>query len=308
MKTVWELYSIKIGFVLMILLYQGCSSDTSVSKPVEVEDTLSYVLAGDDEVLVTIDNEKITRYDLEAMIGRTLGSKEIKNISAVTENKILESLVLGRVMANAGLASMDAEEKAMIERDAFAYKEQLLVKKYIRKNATPEPVTQEMIEEYYLNHPERFGARTTRQYEMISGSSKMHAEMRDEILATLEKIKEESNWKKAIGKSNRKKYLLTYSKLSLDRTTLHPNLQTLMKSMVLNQVSNVSFIEGKPYLIRLVSMKSYPPKPLAEVSIDIRKALLPVQLKKSIKQLSEKLIDKVNIQYSKEWARNNFPF
>jgi hypothetical protein len=49
-----------------------------------------------------------------------------------------------------------------------------------------------------------------------------------------------------------------------------------------------------------VEDKHIAPRPLADVSAEIRKALVPVQLKKAVKQASEKVLAKSEVVYKEE--------
>jgi hypothetical protein len=56
-------------------------------------------------------------------------------------------------------------------------------------------------------------------------------------------------------------------------------------------------VQGKPYIVRLLKQEQRAPKPLAEVSAEIRKALVPVKLKGAINEVAEDLMKTSNVEY-----------
>jgi hypothetical protein len=81
---------------------------------------------------------------------------------------------------------------------------------------------------------------------------------------------------------------------------LHPRLEKLMKDLKKGETSNLVFIKGIPYVVRIVEDKQIPPQPLDNVSAQIRRALVPVQLKKAVKQASEQVLAKSEVVYEAE--------
>ena len=73
-----------------------------------------------------------------------------------------------------------------------------------------------------------------------------------------------------------------------------------MKNLKTAETSNLIFIKGNPYVVRIVEDKQVPPRPLNKVSDQIRKALVPVQLKKAVKQASGQVLAKIEVIYKEE--------
>jgi hypothetical protein len=51
------------------------------------------------------------------------------------------------------------------------------------------------------------------------------------------------------------------------------------------------------YIVRIIDEKQIAPRPLPEVSAEIRRILLPVQLKKAVKQASDQVLQTTEVIY-----------
>jgi hypothetical protein len=258
------------------------------------------VLEGDDIVLARVAGEPITRYDLEQTIQSTLGEASAGRLDEAGRKKILESLVAGRAIAQAQEAALKPEEIAEIDKKTQAYREQLLVKQYLAKHAAPQPVTQDMVRDYYQAHPERFGGRTIRSYEMLAGKRQLKTTERDDLIKAMQGAAVKKDWQQWVQSLQQQGYPIELRQGQVDEKLLHPRLRQLMMSLQKGQTSQLSFIEGQAYIIRVVDEKQLPPRPLNEVSAQIRKALVPVQLKKAVKQASDQVLQTTEVIYEEQ--------
>jgi hypothetical protein len=85
---------------------------------------------------------------------------------------------------------------------------------------------------------------------------------------------------------------------SSNEKLLHDRLQNLIASLGEKEVSKTLFIEGKPYVVRILEIRQLTARPLHEVSAEIRRELAPVKLKTTIKTLSDELKKTANVQYA----------
>ena len=293
--------------VLILFLFVSLITCTEEKTPVE-EPTVpaetpapepAFVLEGDDIVLARVNGDAITRYDLDQSIRSTLGDYAAGRLDEARRQKVLESLVASRAIARVQAANQSVEEKAALDKKVQAYREQLLVKQYLAKHAPPTPVTQEMVREYYESHPERFGAKTIRTYDMIAGTRPLKSEERDALIRVLNEAPQRKDWKIWTETLQGKGYPVAYQHGQVAERLLHPLLRQLMKSLKEGETSRISFIEGKSYVVRIVDEKKIAPRPLQEVSAEIRKALVPVQLKNGVKKASAQVLATAEIVYEK---------
>jgi hypothetical protein len=277
------------------------SQNTEQQTILEVEpETPKVVLEGDDIVLVRVNGDAITRYDLDQTIRSTLGASSAGRLDEAGRQKILESLVASRAIAQSQEADLSAEDQAVLAKKIRAYREQLLVKQYLVRQATPQPVTGEMVREYYQAHPERFGARTIRTYEMLAGRRKLTAAERDALIQVLKSAAENKDWQQWVAKLQDQGYPIEYRRGRVAEKILHPRLYQLMQPLKKGQASRLTFIEGTAYTVRILEEKQIAPRPLNEVSAEIRKALVPVQLKKSVKLASRQVLKTADVVYEKQ--------
>ncbi|MFO7607496.1 MAG: peptidylprolyl isomerase [Desulfurivibrionaceae bacterium] len=254
-------------------------------------------LPGDSEVLATVNGSVISRFDLDLSIETMMGREEAEKIDAAGRGKVLESLVMSRAISQARAQVAPADDLAVINRKAAAYREKLLVRQYLAKNAPPQPVTREMIRDYYLNHLDEFGAKKERVYEMISSKRPLKAEERNALLEKLRKPEEKRDWRKWVEELQKQGYPLAYRRGAVVEKILHPQLRKMLESLKKNEPSPLTFIKDICYLVKIVEEKDQPARPLKEVSGQIRKMLVPVQLKKSIEQVSREVLEKAEVEY-----------
>ena len=256
-------------------------------------------------VLARVAGDPVTLYELEQTIRATLGPSAAGRLDEAGRRKVLESLVASRAIARVREAEMTAEEIAAIDKKIQAYREQLLVKQYLAKHVSPQPVTGEMVRDYYEAHPEQFGSRRFRKYEMITGQPKLKSAARDKMIALLGRAAANTDWQTWVTGLKAKGYPLMFRQGLVTDKVLHPRLEKLMKGLKTGESSNLVFIKGNPYVVKIIEDNRLPPKPLDQVSDQIRKALVPVQLKKSVKLASEQVLAKSDVVYEEKKDADN---
>lgn len=278
--------------VMSIIILYGCKGQNNHGDSSE-----NVILEGDDIVLARVNGSPVTRYECDRVIDTTLGEKNASKLDDSGRQKVLESLVASRAIAQKCETQLTSEERVELVKKVQAYREQLLVKKYIAKNVTPEPVSQEMVNDYYQAHPEKFGAENVRTYEMISTTRNPKSDERDALISILVNPDMKKDWKKWVQEIEKKGYPVLYKEDRVVEKLLHPKLNALMTNLKVGESSAMSFIDGRPYIVRITNEEKTPPRPLAEVSTQIRKSLGPVQLKKAVKQISEEVLKEATVVY-----------
>ena len=302
MKNLKSLLTKNILLLLLTVSILACTESKKMEEqpppaPAAKPSAPKVVLEGDDVVLARVSGDPITLYDLEQTIRSTLGASTAGRLDEAGRKKVLESLVASRAIARVQEAEMSPEEIAVIDKKTRAYREQLIVKQYLAKHVAPQPVSSEMVREYYEAHPERFGGRQIRKYEMITGGPKLRSGDRDNLITALSKANENSDWQHWVNELKEKGYPVSFRRGLVTDKVLHPRLEKLMKDLKTGEYSNLIFIKGAPYVVRIVEDKQLPPPPLDKVSDEIRRALVPVQLKKAVKQASEQVLAKSEVVY-----------
>ena len=291
-----------ISCVLLSLASCAKKSAEDVESPASVntgEKILSsFEIKGDSsEVVAKVNNTLITYNDLERMTERTLKGAELFDLGSDVQDKILQSMVASRVMAQAAIAELENDELETMQRDVRDYREQLLVKSYLKKNANPQPITQEMVKTYYESNIEKFGGGKVKSYELIAGLSGVSEKERNSIISVLGEANKKNDWQAYANELRGKGFKVRYLKGQLKKDLLDSRLQTTLDKLRPGVAAKIVFVDGVPYLPRVISIEDGVAKPLGEVSSEIRRILLPQQLKISIKELSESLLKTADVEY-----------
>jgi len=276
------------------LFVSGCNGDKTPVTSEPREDTVSPV---QQNILARVQGEPVTAFDVEQAALKMLGAQQATLLDEAGRKKVLESLVLGKALSRAAKKEMDAEELTLLEWKVMSYREQLLVNRYLRRHAEPRPVTEKMIKEYYEANPERFGGRTVREYELIASSKRLDGTQRERVLAELAGVDAKKDWRRYVEDLSRKNLPLQFRQGKTNTDVLIKELQSVLDRLDVDEVSKPFFTGGKVYIARITSKTKTPPRPLNEVSADIRKALAPVQLKKAIRKVSDEILNTVNVEY-----------
>ncbi len=285
-----------VAMVMGITLFSsGCGGDKTPVTSEPREDAASV----QENILVRVQGEAVTDFDVEQAALKMLGAQQAALLDEAGRKKVLESLVLSKALAMTASKELGADELAVLEWKAQAYREQLLVNRYLRSHATPQPVTEQMIKEYYDSNPERFGGRTVREYELITSGQRLDGMQRERMLAELTGMDAKKDWRRYVENLAKQNLPLQFRQGRTNTDVIIAELKNMLDKLDEGEVSKPFFIEGKIYIVRVRSKTETPPRPLSEVSADIRKALAPVQLKKAIKEVSDKILGEISVEYVK---------
>lgn len=277
-------------FIMIIPVFSCSENGQKRSGSVDTQ-------TSEQNVLAIVNDSPVTEADFELVIQETIGEKNASKLGESGRKKVLESLVASRAISQESLRMISDEERTELEQKVKAYREKILVQVYIAKNASPDPVSQEMVKDYYEKNPERFGARTEKVVEMMSTSRALSLKERDMFISACNN----NGYQKDIGKladALKKKGLpVFYNKQKAVKGLLHEDLFRIVKRLKKGEKSELVFVKEKPYLLRITDVIETEPKPLSEVSYSIRKSLAPVQLKKAVKKISEDILAKSKVEY-----------
>lgn len=252
--------------------------------------------AAGQEVLARVGDSVITRRDLEIAMARTLGA-DVALLDAKGKRSLLESMVTSRVIARTIEPQLSAEERDRIARQVAFHREALLVERYLAAHSQVKEITHEMIEAYYEAHPNRFGQRQVRSYEMLLGTKKVDEQTQAGILEALRRAGKAADWARVAQELRRDGFGVAFRAGEVNEGLLDPRLVRLMNELAPGEVSRIALIDGKPYLVRIVSESVIPPRPLSEVVGDVREALVARAKRDAIKKVSEDLPAMAEVEY-----------
>lgn len=272
---------------LFLLLLFSCSEQSQQGS------AASHGNSVQNETLVFVDSSPITVEEFESAKSRfNVGGVML---DANFDDTLLQSLISSRAMSQLATKEMNSDSLRTIELKVAAYREELLVKGYLKLHASPVPVSESMVREYYEKHPEAFSGGKKKEFEyFISSAEELNEGDRKSILSFITAAKDTKGWGKLLdGKQD---LPLTYRKAKARVSVLEEPLKTLVTTTAPGNVSSIHM--GKQIVIvRVLGEESIPARPLTEVSADIRKRLAPMQLRKAVKEVSEQALQQVKVTY-----------
>lgn len=277
-----------------VLLF-GLSGCGLKEQPKELESQNSTVVAH-------VNDEVITQADVDFMLERMLKGQAFAQVDNTLRKKVLESLISSRAMKIQMQSLLSQEEKSEILRSVKAFEEELYVKEYLANHVVPEPVTLEMIQAYYDKHPEEFGGGTVRDFQLLVFSNARDQESRDKFLSAVPEIKFAQDWKATKSRWS-ELYALQYQEGRAQPGLLDQALEHAINSLNVTETSDLVYVNNQIYLVRINNITQLAPRPLADVSANIRKQLAAQQLRAAVKKASEDVLTKVEVKTSASMAQ-----
>ena len=242
-----------------------------------------------DPVLARVGTETISRQELDIAINDNIGPYAALHLGPEGEQKVLQSLVMRKLMSQQQLALLDAEAKALLDLQVKAYREELLTKQYVQQQLTPEPVTEQMVLDYYQRYPQEFGATEYANYQLVRADAGLDSKQRQRVLWYLEQLTATTDWIPLATQARQEGlafYLVTGTS---SEQGLIPEYQALIAPLAEGQISAVAELNNRLVKVKVLERQRIAAKPLAEVRDDIRKKLAPMQLKRAIEQATDNL-------------------
>jgi len=279
-----------INLVLSALLCVFLCSCTNKEPAPSPQEDVSGIIA-------RVGDTTITEADLALLAGKTLGIKDSADIDSQARIKLIDSLVKSRAIAIQAERSLLQAEMTEIDNKVAAYREELLVNKYLRMHADLNPMTNEMIKEYYVQHLDEFGGKKIRAFEYVKSGPDPDEDTRDRIISEMARLRKVKDWNKEEKRLNGAGLFYHKARLSVD--LLEKPLRGLVENTAVNNVSEV-FAGREIVMVRVLEETELPARPLDEVSAVIRRKLAPVVMKQVIAQASSDALEQTSVTYMQE--------
>jgi len=280
------------------LVYQAALAVVLSSGAFGCEDS-KQALPGDDVVLARVEEQPVTRFDLERGVDKSLGKFAVESVERNARGQVLESLLQSKAMAILGERELTGAQRKLIEKEVSAFRENLLVKAYLAKESPFKDVTPQEVRKYYDDHPSRYGAKTDRRYELIFGKNAAAGPQRVQLMTRLTELAEQANWSTPAAESALD-LPLGYAVGRLSEKSLHPKLKELLAGLKVGKASNIVFVQGRPYLARIVAEDQLPPRPFEEVKSDIESTLTTLKLRDAVRNVGKKALERVKVERTAE--------
>ncbi len=284
--------------LLFLLILSSCNDKPREDETQPTTEKEKIVqLKGDNIILAVVNGSVISRYDLDLAIQKLVGAEAAARMDTTASRKVLESMVISRAIGQARDKEMSKLEHAEIIKEVAVYREQFLVRRYLANHGSPNPVTMEQIQDYYDAHLEFFGAKTTKQYEMITTKRPLNAGERDEVLGKFGKLEKHENWRGWADDMETKGYPIAYRQGKGHSEVLHPQLSQALGALSKGEVSQLILVSDTPYFLRIVAEQQVPGQPISEVTGIIKKALVSKQVKQVIEKVGQKVLANAEVEY-----------
>ena len=294
-----KIFTLTIMTLLASLLL-ACDSGPD-NQVLAAKDKVS-IEAGD--VLATIDGVAIRESQLKAVIVDMFGEYKASQMDAQSRRRALDSMLAGYALSQKALVNLPDKRINVIEEKTRRYRENLLINAYIQTKMDASTLSGEKIKAYYEDNIEKFGQRLIKEYQLLTTRTELAEESRDKYLAVISSYKKTGKLPKklpAIKQSlEKQKFDVQLHSGVLDKNLLNQRLYAFINAQALNKISEITFINNKPYLVIITAEKTTNAKPLAEVRDTIRKSLVLKQLKQTIKAQSAEALAQSNIVYRKQ--------
>jgi hypothetical protein len=271
----------------------ACTNGGESGKTNKVAEINTASESADSPVLALVDGTPITKLQLTQAMERFFSAQQEISGRDRVERQVLRSLIDSRAIARLAEKEIDPWEKQDLEAKVAAYREELLVKAYIQEHATPQPITSELVEKYYNQHPEAFGGGTTNSFEMIRTTRALKDDERKQLIQLLGGLSSQQDWQSWAEKHA--ELPIGWRSLSAKSDLLKQPLKNLVTSTKAGATSDLH-IGDQLTIVRVSAKDELPVKPLMQVSAEIRRKLAPIKMKDAIKAITQQAEQQVKIE------------
>ncbi len=268
---------IKACLFVLIAAIAGCSSDKQAAE-----------LSDNSKAVAIVGGVSISSNDLNTAALRSL-RKEYSELNEVLQERLLESVISTMAMSQIAKTQAQVEEQASIESLVSAYRDELWVKEYLKENAIPQPVSNKQIKDYYSSHPEYFGGGEIVEYTHVRCRYSESSTVKDCTKSL--SGNDLTSWSK-MAKSGSGISVVT---ASLNTLVEKSELSQLILATAEQEFSGFKNTASELHRIFVIKKRKLTPKPLVTMQREIRERLAPLQLKKAIKEASERARSNIEI-------------
>lgn len=289
------------GWIVLIaaVLAAGCGlSQDAKNSPQQTPAAAGRSVAVDrSPVVAWVNDSEISEDDVLRSIVDTLGADAVGRLPDQARAAIVESLVMSRAVAQRAERDLNADELLALDKKVAAFREQLLVKRYLRANADPQPVTEAMIREYYQDHPEKFGGGEEKIIEIVS-ATEATGSARSEVFAMIDEFARQPQWREFADGLKARGEAVTFARTVYKPDLLDRRLAQAIDRLGEGDISATVMINGVPHRVRVTEVRKRQARDLKDVRGEVRKFLLPDQVKKAVRQVSGVVLAEADIRYA----------
>ena len=291
-----RLFSLLLLFPLLML--GACEQAPAPTESLTVDatpDPVAPEVFTEIDALVYVNGTPITSEELEYAKVRIFGAAGGLALLSGAEDKLLDSLIASRAIALNAEQQLADDERSELDRKVAAYREELLVKHYLTTHVVAQPVTGEMVQEYYQQNPEEFGGGEERTFEYVATVGDLSAEQRNDYLRRFVDLQSINDWKTWV--KDQQSPSLTHREAKARSAILDQPLRQLVEKTQAGEVSAVHNGD-QLMLVRVKRVDRLAPKAIGQVRGEIRRKLAPVQLRQAVKAVSAQAVKDAKVEYA----------
>lgn len=247
------------------------------------------------KALATVNGKPVYQEHINAMLGK-FPPEAVARSGDELEQKILESLVRAKAVAELARQTLSENETENIKLRAELYQEELLAAAYLKENAAIEPVTDAMVRSYYEKNRQRYSLGDQVHIQYLQSESGLEEGKKRVLMKAMSSVAPDADWKAYQKTLEAEGYPVFYRNSSIKQSLLASPLDSMVASLEPGEASSV-FYGDTLYRARLLKKDNLGYQPLSEVSAEIRRKLAPVQMKKAVKLVSDEALKSVNVEY-----------
>jgi len=251
-----------------------------------------------DPVLATVGESAIRQSQFDVMLDRLTPAAR-DQADATLEAKLLQGMVRTRALAVVAEQQLSDDERRQLEAKVNTYRDELLAQSYIQKNIAPQPVTAEMVKQYYLDHQAEYTTAGKVSFEVIATTSNtLDDAVLEQVLDAFSQAKAIDDWKPYAAGLEQKTLPLAYRSATMVPASISNELRTHIARLQPGEVSDVVYGDTV-YVVKVTQREADAVKPMHEVSVDIRKKLAPQKLKQALVTHIDQAMQDLSVEYTK---------
>lgn len=281
------------GVIAASTIPQGEENDDVVAAP-----SRPAALPGDDVVLAYVGPERdpVTQYDVQQAAERTLGNLADVAIETGTRGEMVDSVISARAMAVLRGSELTPVQAAELDKQVNAYRERLLVRDYLDAHAERVMTSEPELRAYYDAHPEKFGPRPERHFELAYVELGRDSTARPGLMRTLSEVTLADDWRGAVAERQKKGSPVGFRRGDAGLANLPKKLRSAALKLGVGEASNVVLVGDRAYALRMTKVGKKPGKTFEEVRPRIAKLLEPRETRAQLQAVKDAVLKKVPVE------------
>lgn len=276
---------------------EGSDTAADVSRPAGEGASAPKTDPQPEDAIAQVGDLYVTEQDLRRGVIMTLPRQLRARALREARGQMVEATIRRKAMAQVAEQDLSPDELGEIEQVVADYREQLLANALVNKASALEPVTDEVIRDYYDTHPELWAGAVSARFELLWVDEDLSGDQKAEAAQRIQVLVAQPVWKALIEKADPSVKGLRYWTGRSELDALDPAMRDFLEPVPEGSTSRPSWINGRLYLARVQEREAEPAKPLAEVREQIRRTLKAQRLKKAMADLDGVYRDRVKVRY-----------